>query len=118
MKDNLAPYLPLSSAAVHILLSLAAEPRHGYAIMQEIARQSTGQYKIGPGTLYDNLEKLLEKGMVSEAGSDRSNEDPRRRYYQLTAFGRKVLAADIERLKNLVRQAGLRLHSPAARKGR
>ena len=67
MPEDFSPYLPLSPATLHILLSLAAEDRHGYGIMQEVARQSEGQYKLGPGTLYDNLQKLMSQGLVEEA---------------------------------------------------
>ena len=89
MPEDLSPFLPLSPATLHILLSLAGEDRHGYGIMQEVARQSEGQYKLGPGTLYDNLQKMTEQGLVEEAASARG-EDSRRKYYRLThPFGRK-----------------------------
>jgi DNA-binding PadR family transcriptional regulator len=104
-KNELKSLLPLSPATLHILLALAAEERHGYGIMQEVERQSQGQYKLGPGTLYDNLEKLLHRGLVSEAPRRSANEDPRRRYYQLSAFGRRVLAADVERLRSVLKEA-------------
>jgi DNA-binding PadR family transcriptional regulator len=61
MNEDLTAFLPLSPASLHILLSLAGEDRHGYGIMQEIARQSDGQYKMGPGTLYDNLQKMTRQ---------------------------------------------------------
>src|ERR1700728_2263675 len=109
MPDDVSPFLPLSPAAVHILLSLAAEDRHGYGIMKEVARQSEGQYKLGPGTLYDNLQKLMNQGMVEEARSPSDNDDPRRRYYKLTRFGRAVLHADVTRLERVVRQAKMHL---------
>ena len=64
MKDDLSAMLPLSPAALHILLALAAEDRHGYGIIKEVARQSRGHYKLGSGTLYDNLQKLMERGLV------------------------------------------------------
>ncbi len=115
MKDTLSPFLPLSPASLHILLSLASEDRHGYGIMQDVARQSGGQYKLGPGTLYDNLQKLMNQGMVEEAPRRAADEDPRRRYYRLTAFGREILTADIERLEGVVRDAKLFL---SARKPR
>ena len=105
MTEDISPFLPLSPAALHILLSLAAEDRHGYGIMQEVARQSEGQYKLGPGTLYDNLQKLMEQGMVEDAPRRSTKEDPRRRYYRLTKFGRGVLSAEISRLENVVREA-------------
>jgi DNA-binding PadR family transcriptional regulator len=109
MKDDLSSFLPLSPATLHILLSLAAEDLHGYAIMQEVARQSEGQYKLGPGTLYDNLQKLIERKFVEELGNRPGDEDPRRRYYRLTSFGRGVLAAETDRLGEVVREARARL---------
>jgi DNA-binding PadR family transcriptional regulator len=116
MKDDLNSFLPLSPAVLHILLALAGEDRHGYAIMREVARQSCDQYRLGPGTLYDNLDKLLDRGLVKEAPSPSTAEDPRRRYYRLTAFGRRVLLADLERLKTVVKEARLHLPTVEARK--
>jgi DNA-binding PadR family transcriptional regulator len=109
MKTNSEPFSPLSLAAQHILLALLDEDRHGYGIMQEVARQSGGNYKLGSGTLYDNLEKLIEQGLVVEAPSPSKKEDPRRRYYRMTAIGRGVFAAEIKRLESMVRQGKLRL---------
>lgn len=109
MKDPVATLLPLSSATLHILLSLAADDLHGYAIMQEVARQSEGTYKLGPGTLYDNLQKLIQQKLVQELGHRPGDDDPRRRYYRLTSLGRGVLAAETERLAGVVREARLRL---------
>jgi DNA-binding PadR family transcriptional regulator len=117
MPEDLSPFLPLSPATLHILLSLAGEDRHGYGIMLEVARQSEGQYKLGPGTLYDNLQKMTEQGLVEEAPLARGaarGEDSRRKYYRLTSFGRKVLAAEIARLETLVREAKAHLRRPAA----
>src|SRR3954469_13046958 len=102
MIEDFSAYLPLSPATLHILLSLAAEDRHGYGIMQEVARQSEGQYKLGPGTLYDNLQKLMNQGMVEEARAPSSDDDQRRRYYKLSRFGRNVLSAEITRLEGVV----------------
>lgn len=116
MTSDFSRHLPLSPAALHILLALAGEDRHGYGIMQEIARQSEGQYKLGPGTLYDNLQKLMELSFVQEASARRSaNDDPRRRYYKLTPLGRGLLAAEIKRLEGVVREAAVHLR-PAARR--
>jgi len=109
MNDEVQGFLPLSPANLYILLSLAAEDRHGYGIMQEVARQSDGQYKLGPGTLYDNLQKLMNQGIVENAPRRSADDDPRRRYYRMTSFGRKVLAADVERLEELIRAAKGRL---------
>jgi DNA-binding PadR family transcriptional regulator len=113
--DDLSPFLPLSPAALHILLALSSQDRHGYGIMQEIARQSEGKYKPGPGTLYDNLQKLLNQSMLEEVERGHG-EDERRRYYRLTRFGRRVLAAEVERLENVVRAAKTNLR-PAPRRG-
>jgi DNA-binding PadR family transcriptional regulator len=109
MKQEIKQFLPLSPAALHILLALAGEDLHGYGIMLEVARQSAGQYKLGPGTLYDNLGKLLEQGVVEESLQKPSAEDSRRRYYKLTRFGRRLLAADVTRLEDVVRQARVHL---------
>lgn len=109
---ELTAFLPLAPAALHILLSLAGEDRHGYGIMQEVARQSDGQYKLGPGTLYDNLQKLMNQGLVEEGAKPSENDDPRRRYYRLTAFGRAVLSAEVARLEGVVREARIHLRSP------
>ena len=102
-KDDLKEFLPLSPAALHILLALAAEDLHGYGIMLEVARQSNDQYKIGPGTLYDNLRKLMIQGCVLEVRKGTAGGDPRRRYYRLTSLGRRVLAAEVARLETVVR---------------
>src|SRR5690348_8022817 len=110
--EDFGAFLPLSPATLHILLSLAGEDRHGYGIMQEVARQSEGQYKLGPGTLYDNLQKLMTQGLVEHAQAPSANEDPRRRYYRLSGLGRRVLAAEIERLEGVVREARQHLRQP------
>jgi DNA-binding PadR family transcriptional regulator len=98
-------FLPLSAAALHILLALAADELHGYGIMLEAARQSGGKYKLGPGTLYDNLKKLMAAGIVEESRRLPAGEDPRRRYYRLTGLGRRVLAEEISRLEGVLREA-------------
>jgi len=111
MKSEPTKHLPLSPATLHVLLALTSGDLHGYGIMLEVARQSGGQYKIGPGTLYDNLKKLLKLGLVEESPADSSESEPRRRYH-LTQMGGSVLAAETERLTGVLREArrGLRLH--------
>ena len=109
MREDLSDFLPLSPAALQILLSLAAEDLHGYAIMQRVSRQSEGQYKLSPGTLYDNLQKLMKKRLVEELGQRAGDDDPRRRYYRLTPLGRRVLASEVARLEEVIREAKLRL---------
>jgi DNA-binding PadR family transcriptional regulator len=115
MKEDLSPFLPLSSATLHILLSLAGDDLHGYGIMQEILRQSRGRYKLGPGTLYDNLRRLIELRFVGEIGPRGGDDDPRRRYYRITMRGSGVLAAEMDRLQVVVREGKLRLQLPRPR---
>lgn len=104
-KHQPARFVPLSAASLHILLALAREELHGYGIMLEAARQSGGKYKLGPGTLYDNLKKLLAAGIVEESRRLPAGEDPRRRYYRLTGLGRRVLAEEISRLEAVLQEA-------------
>ena len=115
MRENFNTYLPLSPATLHILLSLAADELHGYAIMQEVQRQSEGKYKLGPGTLYDNLQKMIERRLVEELGQRPGDDDPRRRYYRLSSLGRGVLAAEIARLDGVVRDGKMRLQAKPRR---
>jgi len=115
MKEDLARFLPLAPATLHILLALAGEDLHGYGIMLEVSRQSEGQYKLGPGTLYDNLQRLMEQGLVQEVRRS-GRQESRRRYYRLNSLGRGVLAAEIARLEGVVRDGRLRLQT--ARPGR
>lgn len=94
---------PLSPATLYILLALAAQDLHGYGIIQEINRISAEAYRIGPGTLYDNLKKLLNQGLVEDYEEDDAGEA--RRMYSLTEEGRRMLAADVSRMKRIVRVA-------------
>jgi DNA-binding PadR family transcriptional regulator len=100
---------PLAPASLHILLALAGQDLHGYGIMQEIARQSQGKYKVGPGTLYDNLKKMMHQGLVEETAGRSLVSDPRRRYYRLTGLGRGVLAEEVKRLEGVLREARMHL---------
>jgi len=115
MKEDLSAFLPLSPT-LYILLTLAGNDLHGYGIMQEVSRQSEGQYKLGPGTLYDNLQKLIDRRFVQELGHRPGDDDPRRRYYRLTSLGRGVLAADVVRLEGVVREARIRLQPAKPRR--
>jgi DNA-binding PadR family transcriptional regulator len=91
----------------HILLTLAEEEAHGYAIMQEVAKRSEGTLKVGPGTLYGAISRLLADTLIeeSEERPDPEMDDSRRRYYRLTHLGGAVLAAETQRLSDLVRAA-------------
>jgi len=99
--------LPLTPPVFHILITLADGETHGYAIMQEVARRSGGSVRLGPGTLYGAISRLLEDGLIEESDErpDPKMDDTRRRYYRLTNFGGRVLAAETERLAGLVRAA-------------
>jgi DNA-binding PadR family transcriptional regulator len=107
MKDDLRVFLPLTPTELHILLALAGGDRHGYAIMQEINEQSGGRLRVGPGTLYGTIKRMLEDKMIveTEERPDRSLNDERRRYYALTNLGRKVLAAEVRHLAEVVELA-------------
>ena len=111
MSDDLSPFLPLSPATLHILLSLAGEDRHGYGIMQEIARQSDGQYQMGPGTLYGSMGRMMEAGLIRESDKrvDPEMDDERRIYYELTGAGRAALEAELMRYRGVVAVAEGRL---------
>ena len=115
MTPDLNEFLPLSPATLHVLLALAAEELHGYGIMQEVARQSDGQYKLGPGTRYDNLQRLIKQRLVEDLGHRRGDDDPRRRYYRLSPLEKDVLAAETTRLEGVIREAR-RLQSPKPRR--
>jgi DNA-binding PadR family transcriptional regulator len=99
--------LPLTPAVLHILLALADGERHGYGIMQEVTRRAGGQVKMGPGTLYGSIKRMLADGLIEEAGKrpDPALDDERRRYYRLTSFGLRVMQAEVLRLQQLVRLA-------------
>jgi DNA-binding PadR family transcriptional regulator len=101
---------PLSPASLHILLALAESNLHGYAIMQSVKRQSGGTFKLGPGTLYANLDRLLASGLVGET-ERRLPGGETRREYSLTASGEKALRFEIRRLRQVVDVARTRLGS-------
>ena len=99
--------LPLTPPVFHILLALADEERHGYGIMQDVARQTDDALQMGPGTLYGCLKRMLAAGLIeeSEERPDPALDDQRRRYYRLTARGRGAAVNEAERLEALVRAA-------------
>ncbi len=116
MKTRSTEKLPLSPAVLHVLVALAREDLHGYGITQEIARQSDGQYKMGPGTLYDNLKKLMDQGLVVEVPKTELASDEIRRFYRMTLEGRAVVSAEVSRLEGVLREARLRLGNKRPRK--
>ena len=88
----------------HVLLALAGEERHGYAILQEVAAMTSGELQLEPGTLYRALHRMLRDGWVAESGRRPATDldDERRRYYRITAAGHRVAAAEAARLSRLV----------------
>jgi len=99
--------LPLPTAVFHILIALADRDRHGYSIMQDVAGRTNGKVQLSAGTLYSSVRRMLEQGLIEELADspDPSSTDERRRYYRLTRFGKRVAAAEVERLSALVSQA-------------
>jgi DNA-binding PadR family transcriptional regulator len=100
-------FLPLTPADFNILLALADGEKHGYSIMKEITTQTGGRLRLGPGTLYGAIKRLLEDDLIEESAErpDPAHDDERRRYYRLTDFGQHVAAAEAARLEELVRLA-------------
>jgi DNA-binding PadR family transcriptional regulator len=99
--------LPLPPAVFQILVALADQDRHGYAIMQDVAARTDGRMKLSPGTLYGSIKRMLDDGLIVELDErpDPDHDDERRRYYRLTRFGREVARAEADRLTTLLRQA-------------
>jgi len=99
--------LPLPSATFHILMVLAAGDRHGYAIIQDVAQRTNNRLRLGAGTLYRSLHRMLEQGLILEIEErpDPGHDDERRRYYRITSFGAAVAKAEAHRLRELVRLA-------------
>lgn len=99
--------LPLPPATFHILLALAADERHGYAIIQDVAARTGGEVKLSAGTLYRSIQRMLEQGLIEESRRRPAPEedDERRRYYLLTPFGSAAARAEARRLTQLVKLA-------------
>ena len=96
--------LPLTPAVFHVLLALADGERHGYAIMQEVAAHTDGRIKMGPGTLYGTIKRLIEAQLIEESDErpDADADDERRRYYRLTGVGQRVVRAEAQRYAEMV----------------
>jgi DNA-binding PadR family transcriptional regulator len=123
MLEKNAKNPPLSSATLHILLALAGSNLHGYGIIKEVARNSDGHYRLGPGTLYDNLKKLINAGLVADVPTSSSStrkaasaKEDDRRFFTLTREGKDVLSREVDRLQGVVTKARARLQE--ARTGR
>lgn len=102
--DNADPFLPLTPAVFHILLALADRERHGLGIMSEVEERTGGAVVLGPGTLYGTIKRILDAGLIKESADrpDAASDDPRRRYYGITALGRRVAERESERLAQLL----------------
>jgi DNA-binding PadR family transcriptional regulator len=98
---------PLTPAVFHILLALADGEKHGYGIMKDVEDQTSGQIKMGPGTLYGSIKRMLAVGLIEETDErpDPALDDERRRYYRLTTQGQAVVAAESRRLVRAVKVA-------------
>lgn len=101
-------FLPLPTATLHILVALTTGEKHGYAIMGDVEALSDGAVRMGPGTLYGSIKRMLADGLIEEASErpDPELDDQRRRYYRLTGLGERVCASELRRLETLVRRAG------------
>jgi DNA-binding PadR family transcriptional regulator len=99
--------LPLTPAMFHVLVALADEPRHGYAVIKDVSARTNGRVALGTGTLYGIVKRLLADGLAveSRARPPASSDDERRRYYRLTPFGKRVVAAETARLEQMVSAA-------------
>lgn len=107
-------FLPLQPATFQILIALAGEDRHGYAIIQDVAARTNGELKLSPGTLYRSIQRMLEQGLLVEPRTRPApaDDDERRRYYRITPLGVAVAKAEARRLAGLVRMARARGLAP------
>jgi DNA-binding PadR family transcriptional regulator len=112
--DEIDALLPLPAATFHILLALADDDRHGYAIIQDVAARTGGQLRLSAGTLYRSIQRMLDQGLIVETRERPAPEDDdeRRRYYRITPFGTVVAKAETRRLGQLVRMARAAGFSP------
>jgi DNA-binding PadR family transcriptional regulator len=105
--DEVAALLPLPAAAFHILVALAQQDKHGYAVIQDVEEHTGGALRLSPATLYRTIQRMLEQGLIVET-SERpapDMDDERRRYYRMTPFGGAVVRAELARMEALVRLA-------------
>jgi DNA-binding PadR family transcriptional regulator len=104
---EIAALLPLPSATLHILMAVASEARHGYAIIQDVSARTNGALRLSAGTLYRSIQRMIEQGLLVEPRRRPAAalDDERRRYYRITSFGEDVAKAEAQRLSQLVRLA-------------
>ncbi len=106
-QDSVDSLLPLQPATFHILLSLAEEDRHGYAIIQDVARRTDNEIRLSAGTLYRSIQRMQEQGLIVETRTRPAPEedDERRRYYRITPLGKSAAQAEVKRLQSLLKMA-------------
>ena len=97
--------LPLPPPVFHILIALTDGPVHGYAIMRDVGERTGGRLRLGPGTLYGSMKRMLEQGLIEEARAPATEDAERRRYYRITRLGRRVAEAETARLADVLREA-------------
>jgi DNA-binding PadR family transcriptional regulator len=113
LPDELQSLLPLTPAVFFVLFALGEGEKHGYAIMRETSRLSEGKFRMGPGTLYTTLQRLLDLGLILEVeGARNTGQDSRRRYYRLTGNGKALLESELARMDSVVRLARRRKLAP------
>src|SRR5687767_12504627 len=107
---------PLTPAVLHILLALSTRERHGYGIMKEVESDSQGKVKMGPGTLYGSIGRMIEAGLIRESDKrvDPEMDDERRIYYKITALGQATLRAELERYREVVAVARRKQLAPSS----
>ncbi len=107
MTENINPGQPLTPAVFHILMALADGEKHGYSIMKDVEKQTGGKLKLGPGTLYGSIKRMLSAGMIDESDErpDPAMDDERRRYYRMSSLGQTILSTECLRLDQAVKIA-------------
>lgn len=106
---------PLTPAVLHILLALSTQERHGYGIMKQVEADSQGKVNMGPGTLYGSIGRMIDAGLIRESDKkiDPEMDDERRIYYKITGLGRRALAAELDRYRDVVAVAKQKRLSPS-----
>src|SRR5690242_8801551 len=113
-RNEVESLLPLPPATLHILLALADQERHGYAIIQDVEARTDGELRLSAGTLYRSVARMVEQGLIIETVARRTkDDDERRRYYRITPFGTATARAELRRLSQLVRLAKARGLTPS-----
>jgi DNA-binding PadR family transcriptional regulator len=112
---NRTTHAPITPAVLHILLALSTKPRHGYGIMKQVESDSQGKVKMGPGTLYGSIRRMIDAGLIRESANkvDPELDDERRIYYEITALGQESLAKELERYREVVAVAAQKRLAPS-----